>query len=93
MTRAQKLFIDSVMRSTKEHFDTNPGTLTSYEAEAATLCAVLSTMGDLECPKAHVDKVLEAVQAFILRLRNKHDGAFQLLLLRLAELHQERLSP
>lgn len=92
MTRAQKVFIDSVMRSTDQHFANVRGTgaLTTYEAEAATLCAILSTMGKFDCDPKHVDKILEAVQAFVMRLRNGHEGAFQLLLLRLSELQLER---
>ncbi len=90
MADPRTAFVRRVQDFAHHAFEQNKHEQTSYEVEVATLCALISTMGALDCSPEHADKILEALQSFVLRLRNKNGGAVQRLLLRLADLHAER---
>lgn len=91
MNKAQRRFLDDVSRATSQHFALHNHTVTTFEAEVATLCAIVGTMNATLDP-AQADKVLDCLHAYVTRLRAKNHGALQLALLRLSQLQAERLA-
>lgn len=88
MTPTQQAFMADVRRFTARHFAAEKTEPTTYEVEVATLGAIVASMHGFE--PTHRDKILDALQAFLLRLRAGHTGAVPLLLVRLSQLQDER---
>jgi hypothetical protein len=85
-------YLCAVKELTAQHFAASPHQPTCFEVELGVFCCLVQTLDGVQQDRAHRDRVLEAVQQFIFRLRAGHVGALTLVLQRLEQLESERRS-
>ncbi len=86
----QSTYLRNVKAFTAAHF--TGGMQTTFEVELGVFCCLVQMLDGIQEDRAHRDRVLEVVQAFLLRLRAGNAGALTLALQRLEALDLERKS-